>query len=205
VNDDDDDARREALDAMGASKHWHLVLGIAFGVLLNALTHLASTRVNHGSDGGALASVLANATTPLSRRVQPVRARVLCWIPSKDAHGEALEAVWTTWAAHCDKLIFTSAQANKSRNVVALQLPPLGTERGLWNIVVPGWRHIYKHVDEFDWFVKADDDTYFSGDNFKHLVRSLDPDAPHYLGHTAVRVHRSVFEDNADAGHGSTT
>jgi len=124
--------------------------------------------------------------------------RVLCWIPSKDSQGTAIEAVFSTWARHCDEIVFTSSTANPSRNVVALELPPLGPQRSLWNIVVCGWRYVLTRIDEFDWFVKLDDDTYFSADNFRHRVRNLDPEQPHYLGHTS---HHLDYPFNLGAGH----
>jgi hypothetical protein len=53
-------------------------------------------------------------------------------------------------------------------------------------------------LEKFDWFVKLDDDTYFSADNFKHVVRNLDPEAPAYLGHTSYHLD---YPFNLGAGH----
>jgi hypothetical protein len=131
----------------------------------------------------------------------PPHPRVLCWIPSKDSLGPAIDAILATWGRHCDEIIFTSATANPSRNVVKIDnLPPLGPNRSLWNIVTAGWRYVYEtRLDQFAWFVKIDDDSYFSADNFRHLVKNLDPyNEPHYLGHTSYHL---AAPFNLGAGH----
>jgi len=145
----------------------------------------------------ALTASPTAATTTLAPAAKR-KGRVLCWIPSKGEKGEAVDAVFNTWAKHCDELVFTSSVANAARNVVALDLPPLGAARSLWNIVAVGWRYVYSRMDEFDWFVKCDDDTYFNCDNFKSVVRDLNPSDPHYLGHTSYHL---PLPFNLGAGH----
>lgn len=41
-----------------------------------------------------------------------------------------------------------------------------------------------RFLDDYEWFAKIDDDSYFSPDNFRHLTSTLDPEEYHYLGHT---------------------
>jgi hypothetical protein len=49
-------------------------------------------------------------------------------------------------------------------------------DRGrLWNKSKAAWMHCYKnHLDSFDWFVKADDDTYIVYDHLVSLLRAHD-------------------------------
>jgi len=96
-------------------------------------------------------------------------------------------------------LLFTSSEANPRRGVIKLQLPSLA-QGGLWNIIHPGWRELHeKYLEDYQWFVKIDDDAYFNAHNFKFVVRSLDYRAPHYLGHTQHHLYPRLF--NLGAGH----
>ncbi|GAV08341.1 hypothetical protein RvY_18051 [Ramazzottius varieornatus] len=48
--------------------------------------------------------------------------------------------------------------------------------------------HAYKFIDEYDWFLKADDDTYVVMENLKLLVADYSPKRPLYFGHHFKRV-----------------
>ena len=44
--------------------------------------------------------------------------------------------------------------------------------------------YVYKHhLDEYDWFLKADDDTYVIVENMKYFLSSQDPTKPVFFGH----------------------
>eukprot|EP00397_Hematodinium_sp_SG-2012_P040525 GEMP01044420.1.p1 GENE.GEMP01044420.1~~GEMP01044420.1.p1 ORF type:complete len:333 (+),score=58.53 GEMP01044420.1:26-1024(+) len=45
-----------------------------------------------------------------------------------------------------------------------------------------GWRYMYDHFPGRDWYVKADDDTYFLVDNLHRYLESLDSSLPYFLG-----------------------
>jgi len=91
-------------------------------------------------------------------------------------HRTPIEVITDTWDKTCDLLIFTST--NATYNVVELDLP---TNENLWNIIHPAWNYIEENfADLFDWFIKLDDDSNFSGHNFKHLVKNWNPDEDFY-------------------------
>ena len=51
--------------------------------------------------------------------------------------------------------------------------------KSLINKTWHGWKYVYeRHVDDFDWFIKADDDTFLYMHNFRAYVAGLDPGAP---------------------------
>lgn len=130
-----------------------------------------------------------------------LRIKLFCWVPSRTTDGPMVKRILHSWGRTCDKLIFTSTEENKQNQVVKLNINPT---RGLWNIIHPAWNYIEEtFADDFDWFVKLDDDTFFSGDNFKSLVNGLNPNDLYYLGHTAYHGQptkpNSAF--NIGAGH----
>lgn len=86
--------------------------------------------------------------------------RVLCWImTSPENVRKKARHVARTWGKRCNKLLLMSTKIDKSvENVVAL---PVGEGRNnLWAKTKEAFKYIYRHhLDEADWFLKADDDT----------------------------------------------
>jgi hypothetical protein len=96
--------------------------------------------------------------------------------------------------------VFTSEFEDLSRNIKGLNIK-FTRSSDLWNIIHPAWQYAYEnHLEQFEWFVKVDSDSYFSADNFRSMVKSIDPDEHHYFGHTAYfKGHHKEF--NLGAGY----
>ena len=64
------------------------------------------------------------------------------------------------------------------------------------------------HLEEYDWFVKLDDDSFFYADNFRYMVRrrQWDPESNVYFGHYLYEQSRPVDQPRAQfnlgAGYG---
>lgn len=85
--------------------------------------------------------------------------RVLCWIVTNPAnHLTKAIHIRRTWGRRCNKLLFISSEADS-----VLQTVPLPVDEGreyLWFKTKMGLKYIYdNHLDDADWFLKADDDT----------------------------------------------
>ena len=54
----------------------------------------------------------------------------------------------------------------------------------MWGKTKKGFQYVYDHhFSEFDWFMKADDDTFVIIENLKALLVDYDSDSPIHFGH----------------------
>lgn len=104
-------------------------------------------------DVGAMESVKSLSDT-LFREV-----KVLCWVMTNpDNHKTKAWSVRQTWGQRCNKLLFMSTASDGDLQPVVLPFAE-GREQ-LWNKTREAFKHVYDHyLEEFDWFLKADDDT----------------------------------------------
>jgi len=110
------------------------------------------------------------------------RNRILCWVLTDPANTFKAEMVKRTWGRRCDKLLFMSSQEDASLPSIGL---PIGMESRskLWLKVKLALRYIYDHhINDFDWFFKADDDTYTIVENLRHFLSPLNASLPLFLG-----------------------
>lgn len=98
--------------------------------------------------------------------------------------------VWKTWAQHIPgKVLFFVAE-----NTVSIhQDMPLVRLKGVDDVYPPQKKSFAmmkwmadNHLDDFDWFMRADDDLYVRGDKMEHLLRSLDADKAQLLGQAGL-------------------
>lgn len=102
--------------------------------------------------------------------------RVLCWILTyPKAHALKAVAINQTWGRRCDKLLFMTTEPFPGIETIVLDIGGEEDRGRLWNKSKAAWMHCYKnHLDSFDWFVKADDDTYIVYDHLVSLLRAHD-------------------------------
>ena len=72
-----------------------------------------------------------------------------------------------------------------------MELPQSEGHRNIWQKSWRMWRYVARHhMDDAEWFLKIDDDTFFSPVNFKGFARYFDPERAWYLGHTMLHLWR---------------
>lgn len=109
-------------------------------------------------------------------------AKILCLVTTmpKNLNTRAI-AVNETWGRRCDKLWFVTDlpyhELTYAENNIIKQLPiaPIsGIKKGYEHLTMKvtfGFLFAYEyHYEQFDWFVKADDDTYLLVDNLRYFL-----------------------------------
>lgn len=109
--------------------------------------------------------------------------RVLCWImTSPNNIMKKARHVQRTWGTRCNKLLFMSTKADdRLKNVIVL--PVKEGRNNLWAKTKEAFKYIYQHhLDDADWFFKADDDTYTIVENLRFMLYPYSSSYPVYFG-----------------------
>ncbi|XP_049872972.1 GATA zinc finger domain-containing protein 14-like [Pectinophora gossypiella] len=133
--------------------------------------------LSHGLDEPAHKSENHKVADELAKRV-----RVLCWVMTyPDNHQTKAIHVKATWGKRCNRLIFMSSQKDDSLPAIALDV--VESKYFLWSKTKKAFQYVHEHYrNHFDWFMKADDDTYVILENLRYLLASYNTHEPIYLG-----------------------
>ena len=108
--------------------------------------------------------------------VAPMRKdypKVLCFIMvDYKRHSTRVKAVRETWGKRCDKLVIASDRNDESMGAVEIR----GARSDYWSL----WQKLNQTVhyiwkeyhDEYEWFLKVDDDSYVIVENLKEFLAS---------------------------------
>ncbi|XP_030052451.1 glycoprotein-N-acetylgalactosamine 3-beta-galactosyltransferase 1-B [Microcaecilia unicolor] len=110
------------------------------------------------------------------------KVRILCWVMTGPNNLETkAKHVKATWARHCNIVLFMSSVTDENFPTIGL-----GTKEGrdqLYWKTIRAFHYVYEHhLEEADWFMKADDDTYVIVDNLRWMLSNYTPDQPIYFG-----------------------
>jgi glycoprotein-N-acetylgalactosamine 3-beta-galactosyltransferase len=111
------------------------------------------------------------------------KVRVLCWImTSPDTLRTKAIHVKNTWGQRCNTLLFFSSKDDAEFPAIGIK-----TEEGREHLTAKtmhAFSYIYEHhINDADWFMKADDDTYVIVENLRLLLAEHSPDEPVFFGH----------------------
>lgn len=108
--------------------------------------------------------------------------RILCWVLTFPFnHKTKAKAVRDTWGKRCNKLVFISTLPDESLDV--LQVNVTEDRLHLWGKTKLGLQKVYENYgNDFDWFLKADDDTWIFMENLRHFLYAYSPEMPIYFG-----------------------
>lgn len=114
-------------------------------------------------------------------------------------HESRGRAVLATWGPRCDRVLFMSTAADPVLNTIVL--PVAEGRENLWYKVQAAFLYIYAHHrHEYDWVLKADDDTYVVVENLRRMLYDYRPHDLWYFG-CRFRAHNGVEFMSGGAGY----
>uniref|UniRef100_A0A8B9GN28 Glycoprotein-N-acetylgalactosamine 3-beta-galactosyltransferase 1 n=1 Tax=Astyanax mexicanus TaxID=7994 RepID=A0A8B9GN28_ASTMX len=109
------------------------------------------------------------------------RVRLLCWILTAPQFLESrAKHVNAAWAKRCNIVLYMSSE-NSDFPTVKLNVSE-GRDQLYWK-TIRAFQYLHQHhLDDADWFLKADDDTFVVPENLRYLLSKYNTEDPVYLG-----------------------
>eukprot|EP00099_Drosophila_melanogaster_P000852 NP_001033979.1 uncharacterized protein Dmel_CG34056 [Drosophila melanogaster] len=163
-----------------------LVLGLIIGIQLTDFleyfqltdSQFASTSITQLEEGASQLATEEELALWLHNET-----RVLCMVLTLPKnHQSRVRRVKGTWGRRCNKLIFISSQEDRELGVIDVGVPE--DRNNLYLKMRKALEYVYRnHGEDYDWFLKADDDTFVIMENLRFLLYPYDPEAALYFGH----------------------
>jgi hypothetical protein len=144
-----------------------------------------------------------NHKIPFQSQNNLTEVRVFCFVLTAPKYFDTrARAVNSTWGRRCDGLFFITESSNDSQG---LPIAPIAN-------ITPGYEHLTQktvlalqyayeyHFNNFDWFVKADDDTYIFMENLKAFLRqqnSFEPVSFGWISKVCIFIIQRFYEYNS--------
>jgi glycoprotein-N-acetylgalactosamine 3-beta-galactosyltransferase len=121
--------------------------------------------------------------------------RIYCFILTTPEYFDTrARVVNLTWAPGCDKFSFISEYSNDTKGLPIASIANISSGRQhLTQKTTLALHYLYENfLNDYDWFVKADDDTYLFVENLKSFLKKQNTSEPITFGYN-FKV--SIFDD----------
>ncbi|KAL3311795.1 Core 1 synthase, glycoprotein-N-acetylgalactosamine 3-beta-galactosyltransferase, 1, partial [Cichlidogyrus casuarinus] len=100
----------------------------------------------------------------------------MCFILTQPKNSLKARMINTTWAPLCDEYVFVTGNETIPE-LPCLKVPVIESRKTLMAKTAFMIRHLHKEYGhKYDFFLKADDDTYFLMDNLREFMQELNPE-----------------------------
>ena len=108
-------------------------------------------------------------------------------------HKTRAEHVRATWGKRCNKLLFVSEAHDPDLPILKLNVS--SGRHHLTAKTMQAFDFVYKnYINHYDWFMKADDDTYLTVENLRYLLSAYSIAEPVFFGHHyTINVKQGFF------------
>lgn len=107
-----------------------------------------------------------------------------------------------TWARRCTKYIFVVSRPEVQMDLPLLQFDIPEAKSQLLRKSIKTFEYVYTHhINDADWFIKADDDTYIIMENLQDFLRDKNPADKVFYGQEVRSSNRSYSYTTGGAGY----
>lgn len=101
------------------------------------------------------------------------------------------QAIQDTWAKNVPgSLVFFSSEASYSKSLPLVSLVGIDDSYPPQKKSFAMLKYMHDHfIDQYEWFMRADDDVYVRMDRLESLLRSVDSRKPWFIGQTGKSIH----------------
>ena len=110
--------------------------------------------------------------------------RIVCWVCTHPETRRSVTLANELWGKHFDKTIYVTSNDSQLHPLSTLIFPVEKESRDkLWKKTMFAFRHLYTEYGEsYDWFMKADDDSFVVTENLYRFLSNYNSSVPHYFG-----------------------
>jgi glycoprotein-N-acetylgalactosamine 3-beta-galactosyltransferase len=112
-------------------------------------------------------------------------SKILCWILANPVNELRWKHLKILYGKNCDKFIIMTS-LNRMKHIEGLELHGLNVSEGRNSLVercYKGFQYVYeKYYQDYDFFMRTDEDTYFVMENLRYLLNQYDPELALWIG-----------------------
>nr|CAH8832174.1 unnamed protein product [Trichobilharzia regenti] len=120
--------------------------------------------------------------------------RLLCYINTiPKTHKTKAMHVKNSWAKRCTKYLFMSSKSDDELPTVKLNLSYPESRKHLWSKMRAILRYVYQYRNDYDYFLKADDDTFVVIENLRSVLSRQNPNDPFMMGYNFPYITKNGY------------